>query len=66
MAGEVQDNHGFYDPVDEYVEQLGHEKCIVGVMKRFHDPMDTHVEKLYDGNDRTIMHDKNQGFKNNL
>ena len=63
---EVQDNHVFYDHVAKYMEQLGHDKCIAGFMKGCHGPMATVVEKMYDGNDRVIMHDKNHRFKNNL
>ena len=64
MSGEVQDNQGFYDPMVEYVEQLGHEKCIVWFMKGCHDPMATPVEKLYNGNDGMFMHSESQRFKN--
>ena len=65
MSGEVQDGHGFYDPMAEYVEQLGHDKCIAGFTRGCRDPMATPVEKLSEGNDRRIMHDKNRRFKNN-
>ena len=55
----VQESHGFYDPMAEYMEQLGQNKCIAGFTKGYHHPMTMPVEKLYDGNDRTINHDKN-------
>ena len=50
----------------EYMEQLGHDRCIEIFLKVYHDPMATPVEKLYNGNDGMFMHSESQRFENNL
>ena len=46
MLGEVQDNHKFYDPVDEYMEQPCLNTGITEFSKGCFEPVAGYVEKL--------------------
>ena len=45
MPREMEDSHGFYDPVAKYMEHFFHDKCLAEFSKGCHDPVARYVEK---------------------
>ena len=46
MVEKIEDSHGFYDLVAEYMEQPCHGRCIADCFGDYNDPVARYVEKL--------------------